>query len=135
VPLTGWYAAGLLVISIPVNGRRVAGLARAVQGSPVPMADLHQFSGGAVASGRQVGRHPAGKELVLTRWFSIPNQILRRKRDNSLDQDGAKIIHIGQRRSCNDRVAECLEEPMSVIVVQTAHWVDALRPGSRQGIG
>jgi cytochrome b561 len=48
VPLTGWYAAGRLGRFIAVKGVALPGPAKAVQGPPGPVPDLHQVVGNLI---------------------------------------------------------------------------------------
>ena len=49
--------------------------------------------------------------------------------------DGAKVVHIGQRRPGHHRVAERLEEAVSVVVVEALARLQALRPRAGQRVG
>src|SRR5947209_6457853 len=53
----------------------------------------------------------------------------------AIDQDGAKVVDVGERRAGDDGVAQCAEEAVAVVVVQALARMDAACPGARQRVG
>ena len=54
---------------------------------------------------------------------------------HSRNEDGAKVVHIGQRRPGHERVAQRAEETVSIVSRQAVGRTNTLRPGARERVG